>query len=56
MLVFRYIFSFFYSSEIHFYVFSFSGFLLVHLRHAAAALPAHVSSDWVHHGLEDEGV
>ena len=33
-----------------------SGFLLVHLWHPAAALSGHLPSDWLHHGLEDEGV
>lgn len=33
-----------------------SGFLLVSVWLPAAALPPHLSSDWLHHGLEDEGV
>lgn len=35
---------------------SVSEFLLVRVWHPAAALPAHMSSDRIHHGLEDEGV
>lgn len=37
-------------------IFLFSEFLLVHLRHTTAVVSAHVSSDWIHYGLEDEGV
>lgn len=33
-----------------------SEFLLGHLRHAAALVSGHLPSDWLHHGLEDEGV
>lgn len=46
----------FFSSLISFNMLSLSEFLLVHLRHAAAAVLGHVSSDRIHHGLEDEGV
>lgn len=39
------------------YFFSlFSWFLLIHLWQHAAAVPADLSPDWLHHGLEDEGV
>lgn len=34
----------------------FSEFLLVHLRHPAAAVPGHLSFNWIYHGLEDEGM
>lgn len=47
--------SFFFCS-LTFTLFSFSEFLLVRVRHTAAAVPGHMSSDWIHHGLEDEGV
>jgi len=30
--------------------------LLVHLWHSSAALPDFLSSDWLHHGLANEGV
>lgn len=33
-----------------------SEFLLVHLWHTAALVSGHLSSDWIHHGLEDERV
>ena len=33
-----------------------SGFVCVHLWNPAAAVFAHLSSDWLYHGLEDEGV
>ncbi len=33
----------------------FSESLLVHLWHSSAALPGLLSSDWLHHGLENEG-
>ncbi len=38
------------------YLFLCSEFLFVHLWHAAASVPCYMSSDWIHHGLEDEGV
>lgn len=37
-------------------LFCHSEFLLVHVWHPAAAVPGHLSSDWLHHGLEDERV
>lgn len=37
-------------------VFCSSELLLLHLRYPAAAVSGHMSSDWLHHGLEDEGV
>ena len=51
-----YVLQFFFFSLPYFGLFSFSELLLVHVWNAAAAVPAHVSSDWLHHGLEDEGV
>lgn len=33
-----------------------SELLCIHLRYTAATVSAHVSSNWLHHGLEDEGV
>lgn len=39
-----------------FYFFPHSELLCIHLRYTAATVSAHVSSDWLHHGLEDEGV
>lgn len=38
------------------YILTSSEFLRVHLWHTAALVSGHLSSDWIHHGLEDERV
>jgi len=38
------------------YILTSSELLLVHLWHTAALVSGNLSSDWIHHGLEDERV